>query len=63
MKRHDEARQIDQMIRSAQTDWQDAQAIVEAWERQEDSRHATRHLRTTARHNFEQLMLRPEAVL
>lgn len=49
------------LIRSGQTAWQDNQAVIEMYERQESDRQATRALRSHARAQFEQLLLNPQA--
>lgn len=57
--------QINSMIRSVSIDYQDTQAVIEAFERQEDEREALRLGRQYVRERIgEQLMLsaRPRAV-
>lgn len=63
--RADDVEQINAMIRSVSTDYQDTQAIIDMHDRQESGRAAARALSAHARERMEQLMLapRPRAVV
>jgi HEAT repeat protein len=50
---------INALIRSVSTDYQDTQAVIEMYERQESGRDVTRSLRAHAAQRMEQLMLSP----
>jgi hypothetical protein len=62
--RADDVEAINAMIRSVNTDYQDTQAIVDAFERQESGRRVAREMGSLARGRLEQLVLapRPRAV-